>query len=305
MSLRSAGEQGRSFEAYAKLVRLPNLFTAPPDIVLGAAIAASVGHSPSITTVANLSLAAVLLYAAGTTLNDYFDSTEDACERPERPIPSGDVSRSSALFLGGVLLCGGIVVAALTAGRVAGGVATMLAFLILLYDANRTWTSFLLMGGCRGMNVLLGTAAAVSPLALPLQSLSIPAVVTLYITGVTYMAESETGEREPLSVSAAMAGAAVAAAGVVGILLVQSVRIVDATVAVALLTGFVVWTGRSLRVAYLRPSPETIGPAVGTCVLGLVLLNAAFAAPAGFVWSLAAVTFLLPAVGLARTFDVS
>lgn len=72
-----------------------------------------------------------------------------------------------------------------------------------------------------------------------------------------------------------------------------------------LATGFLLWTGTALREAYAEPVPETVGPAVGTCVLGLVMLDAAFAAATGVLWALAAVAFLLPAAGLSRAFDVT
>jgi len=297
----------RPLAAYATLVRVPNLFTAPPDVILGAAIAASLGHVIAVETVAGLSVASMLLYAAGTTLNDYFDATEDARERPDRPIPAGDISRRHALLFGGTLLGGGVAVAALFGGVTAGVVAAVLALAILSYDGvfNGSPTGFLVMGGCRGTNVLLGTAAALSPAVLPVQALSIPATIVLYISGVTYMAETETGESDSLAVSAAVAGTAVAVVGVVGALVVNSPSPANTAVAITLLAGFAVWTARPLRAAYAHPSPGTIGPAVGACVVGLTILTAAFAATVGIEWSLAAVAFFVPAVGLARVVDVS
>ncbi len=44
---------------------------------------------------------------------------------------------------------------------------------------------------------------------------------------------------------------------------------------------------------------------MGACVLGLVVLDAAFAAAVGPAWALATVAFLVPAVGLSRAFDVT
>ena len=297
----------RPLRAYAALVRLPNLFTSPPDVVLGAALAVSLGYSVSIGSVVGLSVASVLLYAAGTTLNDYVDVSEDERERPERPIPSGDVSRPSALAFGVTLLFGGVVVALLSAGLVAGVVAAVLAALILLYDAvfKGSAVGFLFMGATRGTNVLLGVAVAVSPTALPTWSLIIPAVITLYIASVTYMADYETSEGNSTPVLVAIGGVAVAVAGVVVTVFLRSPAPSEAVVAAVLLVGFVAWTGRALRQAYVDPVPGTVGPAVGACVLGLVALSASFAAVGGVGWSLAAVAFLVPAVGLSRLFDVS
>lgn len=52
----------------------------------------------------------ILITAAGNVINDYYDADIDAINRPQRPIPSGEVTRSSArsyaitLFLAGILL---------------------------------------------------------------------------------------------------------------------------------------------------------------------------------------------------------
>jgi len=75
--------------------------------------------------------------------------------------------------------------------------------------------------------------------------------------------------------------------------------------AIALLLAFLVRVGRPLRAAYADPAPDVIGPAVGACVLGLTVLDAAFAAIVGPAWALAALAFVVPAAGLSRVFDVS
>ncbi|QLG27695.1 UbiA family prenyltransferase [Halorarum halophilum] len=301
------GNSRRPLAAYATLVRLPNLFTAPPDVLLGVALVVAAGHAVSVGTVAGLAAASVLLYGAGTTLNDYFDAPEDARERRERPIPSGDVSRPAAVVFGGSLLAGGVAVAAVAGGATAGLVAGGVALAVLLYDGafKGSTLGFLTMGACRGLNVLLGTTAAVRPTELPSWTLAVPAIVLLYIAGVTSMAESETGDADRGAVSTGVAGVAVAVLGLVGLLFLRSPPLVDVALSGALLVGFVAWTGRALRAAYADPSPGTIGPAVGTCVLGLVVLDAAFAAIAGSAWALAVLAFLVPAVVLSGVFDVT
>ncbi len=60
-----------------------------------------------------------MLYAAGVTLNDWFDRELDARERPGRPIPSGRVSAAAAGRLGWGLLGVGAAMAC-AAGAVAG-----------------------------------------------------------------------------------------------------------------------------------------------------------------------------------------
>jgi 4-hydroxybenzoate polyprenyltransferase len=309
--MSTAEGSGRTVAGLARLVRLPNLFTAPPDVLLGAALAAAAGLAVPLPALLGLAAASVLLYAAGTTLNDYFDAAEDARERPERPIPSGDVPRRGALAFGVALLCVGVAVALAAAGAAAAGVAAVLALAVLSYDGafKGSAVGFLVMGSTRGLNVLLGaTVAGVVPLSLPPWALAVPAVVLLYIAGVTYMAEGETGETgEGVrgAVLAAVGGAAVAVLAAVGLLLARTPSLPGAALAVALLAGFVAWTGRPLRAAYADPAPGTVGPAVGACVLGLVVLDAAFAATVGPTWALATLAFLAPAVGLSRVFDVT
>ncbi|GAA0237324.1 UbiA family prenyltransferase [Haladaptatus pallidirubidus] len=293
--------------AYATLVRLPNLFTAPPDVVLGVALIANLGYDVSIRTVAGLAIASVLLYAAGTTLNDYFDTSEDIRERPERPIPSKEVSRGAALIFGISLLVGGIVVALTVSGKIAGVVAGSLALVILFYDSlfKGSTIGFLFMGGCRGLNVLLGMSAFGFPTTLPPWVLTVPVVIVVYIAGVTYMAERETGGGDQMAVMTAVGGTVIATLGVIGLLVMRSPSPIEIVLVVVLLIGFVGWTGQALRAAYDNPVPETIGPAVGACVLGLTVLDAAFAATVGSIWSLVALAFVIPAVGFSRLFEVT
>lgn len=299
----------RSVTAYTQLVRLPNLFTAPPDIILGAALVAAGGIDVAGGAVVGLAVASMLLYAAGTTLNDYVDASEDARLRPERPIPTDAVSRRQALALGAALLTGGVGIAVVSGGILSGIVAVVLALAIILYDGvfKGSTLGFLFMGGCRGLNVLLGTTVTGSLVsdALPLWGIAVPLLVTVYIAAITFMAESEAGESTSLAVPIAIAGTAIAVVGVIGLLVVRSPSLVKTALAGVLLAGFAGWIGRALRTAYANSTPETIGPAVGTCVLALVVFDAAVAAITGIGWALAALTFLAPAVGLSGGFDVT
>ncbi|WP_226479306.1 UbiA family prenyltransferase [Natrinema amylolyticum] len=294
--------------AYAELVRLPNLFTAPPDVLLGAALVAAAGHEPLPVTVAGLAASSVLLYAAGTTLNDAFDAPVDARERPERPIPSGRVSRPTAFGLGFALLVLAVGIAFAVAGGPAAVAAGLVAVAIVAYDGllKGTAAGFLAMGTTRGLNVVLGTTAAGGVvLGAPVRLLAVPAVVTGYIAAVTFIAarETEGGNRGAVAVAALGAGAAALAVG--WVLVAVGPAALETVAAIAFAAAFCWWVGRPLRAAYADPVPSTVGPAVGACVLGLVLLDAAFAAVVGIQWGIAAAVFLVPAVGLARVFDVT
>jgi 4-hydroxybenzoate polyprenyltransferase len=305
---READSRGK-LAAYAALVRVPNLFSAPPDVLLGGALVAATGTTVSIPALAGLAVASMLLYAGGTTLNDYFDAAIDARERPERPIPSGRIPRRTAGALGATLLIGGVLVALVAAGPRAGLFAAALATVIALYDGVLKGgpAGFLAMGGVRGLDVLLGTAAGATAATatLPAWALAIPVVIALYIAAVTYMADNEATTTERGAVAAAAAGVLLAVLGVLAAVVTTGPSLVRTAFAVGLTGGFLVWTGRALGPAYATPRPDTVGPAVGTCILALVVLDAAFAALAGVGWALTILVFLVPAVGLSRLFDVS
>src|SRR3989442_12467344 len=75
-----------------ELVRLPNIFTAPPDVMMGLTVSGAALTSSAAT----LLLASACAYAGGMAPNDACDATLDARERPERPIPSGRITRAGA-----------------------------------------------------------------------------------------------------------------------------------------------------------------------------------------------------------------
>ncbi|WP_246308228.1 UbiA family prenyltransferase [Halorarum salinum] len=311
---------------YAALVRVPNVFTAPPDVLAGAALAVAAGATggPASGTLADVAAAAVastFVYAAGTALNDYFDAPRDAVERPERPIPSGRVERSTAFGLGMASLAAGVLVA-LLAGVAAAVVAGLLVAVVLSYDGALKDGSAgpPTMGAARGLNVALGAAAVGVPGAasefgaagatpavagLPAPLVAAPVAVALYIAGVTAMAETETVGGDRRLVAVAATGAALAATAALLVAVAAGAPAARTGLAALLAAAFLVAVGRPLRRAYADPVPGTVGPAVGSCVLGLVVLDAAFAATAGVGWALVTLGFLVPAVGLSRVFDVT
>ena len=72
-----------------RLGRVSNLPTVTTNVL--AALALS-GATPAPWSIAVICAAISLLYIAGMFLNDAFDRTIDALQRPERPIPSGQVT---------------------------------------------------------------------------------------------------------------------------------------------------------------------------------------------------------------------
>jgi len=180
----------QSITAYLQLIRLPNVVTAAADSLAGWLLVTGSAALPGRWL--PLTAASMVLYASGTALNDVFDFEIDRAERPNRPLPSGRVSRRTALWLGGLGLAIGPVLAA-TSGSVSSGiVAAILAACILSYDAllKHTWLGPLSMGACRGLNLLLGMSHSPA-LAGPVGWYAAIAY-GLYVAGITVVSRSET-----------------------------------------------------------------------------------------------------------------
>ncbi len=119
-------------------------------------------------------LALSLFYVGGMFLNDAFDHEFDAKHRPERPIPSGQVSAREVFVAGFGLLALGMAGVALASRSLTGMPAwpalvasAALAAAIVFYDAHHKDNplSPLVMGLCRVLVVL--TAAFTVTTALP------------------------------------------------------------------------------------------------------------------------------------------
>lgn len=77
----------------------------------------------------------LLVTAAGNTINDYFDAEIDAVNRPDRPIPSGSVSRNTAWQFAAFLFCAGIIVSFFL-NTLCWGIAVFNTLLLIAYAAR-------------------------------------------------------------------------------------------------------------------------------------------------------------------------
>ncbi len=139
-----------------------------------------------------------LYYVGGMYLNDAFDAQIDAVERPERPIPAGQVARSTVYGAGfGMLIAATLLVTSMAtlheAGRgywpVLSGLA--LAAMIVFYNWHHKGNplSPFIMGLCRML--VYATSGLCFVTVLP-AALWIGALVLLcYLIGLTYVAKQE------------------------------------------------------------------------------------------------------------------
>jgi 4-hydroxybenzoate polyprenyltransferase len=301
---------------YLELVRLPAVFTAVADVMMGYLVTR--GELRPAAAFVVLATISALLYLAGMVLNDVFDAESDARERPERPIPSGCVSRKRAAVLGWGLLAAGVLLAIHISDhshiwRITT-VAAALAGCIVLYDAalKHTVAGPIAMGACRLLNVLLGmslaaeAAARESVRAWTPAEWAIAAGVGVYVAGVTLLARGEAGSNTRPQLSA---GAAIVLTGLAIIASVPAWSEPTAQLAVVPRGWYLLWAvlvlviARRCVVAIVRPTPRYVQAAVRHCLRSIIVIDAAVVLGfCGVYWGCAVLLLLAPMLLLERWF---
>ncbi|MGE5506149.1 MAG: UbiA family prenyltransferase [Actinomycetota bacterium] len=182
MGARPAG--GVSVDVLLRLGRVSNLPTVWSNLAAGAAVCGA-----DLGVLALLLPAGTLFYTAGMFLNDAFDRRIDAVERPERPIPSGQVTAGAVFAMGGAMMAAGLALVA-PLGPEPALAALVLCGCILAYDWHHKGNPFspLVMGACRALLYVLVFATAPAPAA----GWAVPAVALLaHVAGLTYAARQE------------------------------------------------------------------------------------------------------------------
>ncbi len=136
-----------------RLLRVPNLFTAPGDSLAGLLLATllTAAEPPSPRAIALTAAASFLAYAFGILTNDIFDIKEDRKFRPERPLPSGVISVPSAVIAAIVTAIGGTACAVAILPRAIGFYLLLLALIMLYNGTAKRWRFIgsVVMGLCR------------------------------------------------------------------------------------------------------------------------------------------------------------
>src|SRR5258706_9194495 len=95
---------------FLALVRVHLTPTAVADSFTGYCLAVTErGRPPSHFTILGIAAASTLIYWMGMVTNDLFDLEKDRRSHPDRPLPRGEASRSSALALAALLGAGGLL----------------------------------------------------------------------------------------------------------------------------------------------------------------------------------------------------
>ena len=291
---------------YLRLMRPANVVTAIADILLGYAASGAVGNIFSENFSYDVLIALVTstmgLYSGGVVLNDVFDAELDAVERPERPIPSGAVSRKKAAALGVVLLLIGIG-AAFQASLWSGLIALVISVLVALYNVygkHQLVFGPLNMGACRGMNVLLGVSA-IPAMVGELWFISLISI--LYIAAITMISRGEVNGGSKKIMLGALIIYLFVVLSVVALCSLPQYKIMYS---IPFLLLFVYLTLLPLLQALEKPKALEVRKAVKACVLSLIALDAAMAAGfAGWQYGLVVLCLLPVSIALAKFFAVT
>lgn len=299
--------------AYLQLVRLPTVFTAMADILLGFVLT---GHfvfgshaGQDSAKFFGLLASSCCLYLAGMVFNDVFDRKRDAVERPSRPIPSGRVPLVSAIVLGTVLMIAGVAAAA-TVTRVSLHVAGLLVVAILAYDGvlKRTPLAPIAMGLCRALNVMLGASDhnTWKPFFLGPPQTYAAVFLGLYIVGVTLFARTEarTSSRWMLGLALLVLDAAIGSLAWLASFWPTGAKV---PVVLAMFAVIAFTLNRRAIAAIANPTPQNVQPTIKLMLLSYVMLDATLvfwkmseSGSVGAAHALATAALVIPALLLSR-----
>ena len=182
-----------------KLGRVSNLPTVWTNTLAGVVLA---GGATGDSRLPWLLLALSLCYIAGMFLNDAFDREFDAQYRPERPIPSGEVTAATVFGAGFAMLAAGVILLAWVGYGFAEGTGwrpviagLALGATIVFYDWHHKQNALspIVMGLCRMLvYVTAAYAFAVDP---PYRVFLMGFLLLCYLIGLTYAAKQEHLDR--------------------------------------------------------------------------------------------------------------
>lgn len=295
--------------AYLRLTRPANIITAIADIWAGFAIAGAAGlllagqTEEYLVPFLWLTLATIGLYGGGVAFNDVFDAKLDKVERPERPIPSGQVSLGRAILLALSLLLLGVI-AAFRVSLWSGELAIFVASFAVLYDAwgkHQKIFGPINMGLCRSGNLLLGMSV------IP-ESIGVYGYVALiplaYISAITMISRGEVHGQNKKALQGGFGMYILILIAILAIAIGRNGFAVWQVFPLILLFGYMILP--PLWKAMQRQEPRLIGKAVKSGVIALIVMNATMAAAFAGIWIGLAILPLLPlSIWLAKKFAVT
>ena len=181
---------------YFLLIRAPNLFTVPSNILSGYFATTTPSNADPQQLLA-LIISSVLLYASGIVLNDYFDMKVDKKERPGRPLASGSIAARSALILAASSITAANILT-LFMGWTSFIVSCVLTSVIFGYNyrlKRNAISNPLAMGAARFLNVTLGGSSALGVVpTMDMMLVFVGYCLFLYTAAISVLSRREVSE---------------------------------------------------------------------------------------------------------------
>ena len=294
---------------YLTLFRLPNVFTAPSNILAGYYAVVEPTNTSGLH-LGILIICSILLYLSGIVLNDYFDIEVDRRERPLRPLPAGTVSKRKVLLIGIVFIIAANFISLLVSTSTFI-IAAILSGTIVSYDYRMKYSVYGpgMMGAARALNVMLGSSPIFLTTVLNINNSARIAVVTVslfvFVFAISRLSRKEIDETDKVRTAK---GSFLMIFAVLAIIIVSGlvgVFLKDLFANLALFAIIMIITFKPLL--QRQPlSSKDIQRTIKTMVLSIIVLDSAFVSgSAGTAYGLVTLMLIMPAIILSRKFYVT
>ena len=292
---------------YLALIRFPNLFTIPSNIIVGFSQLVLFPEA-GMENLLLLMTTSILLYVVGIIINDYRDLEIDRKERPDRPLPAGKISPRSALAFVFVATISAIFLATLV-GIPSVLLAVILLITIIAYDCwlKNNFLGYFAIALARVINVVLGYSAGITLLIInqnEITRLSVILISTfLYVTAISYISRKEVESSPKKSNFRISIGLLSLIPAILTFFTLMGVFKWDLFLSLIIFIGMLI---KSLVGKYGSPNPEVAKKIVRNLVLSIIILDSTFlSGTLGFAYGLSLLVLLIPAAILSRRFYVT
>ena len=297
------------------MVRLPNVFTTPSNILVGY-LATTPPAEANGFHLAALMVSSGLLYIAGVVLNDYFDVEVDRRERPSRPLPSGSISKERAMSIALIALAAANAIAlAVSPASLAVSAALTAAIIAYDYRLKRSPAGPFAMGSTRFLNVILGASPALSAAvasggrAVPVPGIWAAAIFAatslfVYIIAIMILSKKEVSNEKPnTSAAFSIIFAMIASIALAGIFLLQLQWVF--LINLMIFAAVIIATYKRL-ITESSPDSNPAQQAIKNMVISIIILDSVFVSGmAGFPYGMATLVLIAPAILLAKKLYVT
>jgi 4-hydroxybenzoate polyprenyltransferase len=292
---------------YLLLIRLPNTFTAPSNILTGyfAIISPAYAHSQQLFI---LILSSVLIYIAGTVFNDYFDIEIDLKERPYRPLPAGTITKQKAFVIAMVSLVSANILAFAVSWS-SFVISTILSATVISYDfrLKNTVIGPITMGAARFLNVILGASPALFVLLANnnffVRMIFVSLSIFLYVLAISLLSRKEIDgmqTRRTIVGSFFIVFTVIASISFAGFLGIFKMEFFANLI---LFAGIIIITFRQTK---SRNSSLVIQKAIKNMVISIIVLDSVFISGSiGLYYGLATLLLIIPSIIFSRKLYVT